>query len=152
MSGFPDLYWMEYALQLAKKAEAMHEVPVGAVVVSPANEHLGEGFNLTLTHSDPSAHAEILALREAARKLASPRLENATLYTTLEPCPMCAGAIVQARIKRLVFATRDFKTGAAGSVMNLLKGKPLNHQIQIDEGLLQQPCARLLQKFFLEKR
>jgi tRNA(adenine34) deaminase len=93
-----------------------------------------------------------MAIREASLKTGNHRLNNTTLYVTLEPCPMCAGALIQARVKRLVFATRDFKSGAAGSVYNLLKGFPLNHQVEIDEGILQGPCSMLLKDFFQRKR
>lgn len=148
MSATTDSFWMQQALQLAFKAQEFGEVPVGAILVSEDNHLLGSGWNQVLTTHDPSAHAEIVAIREAATKLANYRLANTTLYVTLEPCCMCAGAMVHARIKRLVFATRDFKAGAAGSIYNLLKGYPLNHKVQIDEGCLQPQCAALLTDFF----
>lgn len=147
-----DLFWMEKAYLLALKAQEENEVPVGALLVSTDNLLLGQGSNAVIQKQDPTAHAEILALQEAGKKLGNYRLEETTLYVTLEPCPMCAGALVQARIKRLVFATRDFKSGAAGSVYNLLKGFPLNHQVQIDEGPLQKPCSVLLIDFFQKQR
>ncbi len=147
-----DLSWMKEAYALALMSKSVGEVPIGALVVSHDNRILGRGWNQVVHQHDPSAHAEINAIREASRALQNYRLENATLYVTLEPCCMCAGAMVHARIKRLVFATRDFKAGAAGSVYNLLQGYPLNHQIQIDEGFLQQECQALLSDFFKDRR
>lgn len=143
-----DLFWMKQAYQLALKAQEQHEIPVGAVVVSASNQLLGEGWNQVIQQHDPSAHAEVQALRQAARMTKNYRLNDTTLYVTLEPCCMCAAAIVHARIKRLVFATRDVKAGACGSVLNLLKGPPLNHFVQVDEGLLQKESALLLMDFF----
>lgn len=148
MQNNQDTFWMQQAYQLALEAEKAEEIPVGAVLISDTQELLGQGFNCSISQKDPTAHAEIIALREASQKTGNYRLNQCTLYVTLEPCPMCAGALVQARIKRLVFATRDFKSGAAGSVFNLLKGAPLNHQVQIDEGILQHDCALLLHQFF----
>ncbi len=150
--GMNDYFWMAKAYQLALKARARNEVPVGAVLVAADNTLLAQGGNRVLQSNDPCAHAELIAIRKAARRLTNYRLLNTTLYVTLEPCPMCAGALVQARVKRLVFATRDFKTGAAGSVYNLLRGHPLNHQVQIDEGIMQEECAVLLAEFFKELR
>lgn len=146
--GINDTYWMAQAFQFALKAKDQGEVPVGAVLISADNQLLGYGWNQVIQSNDPSAHAEIIAIRQATNQLKNYRLLNTTLYVTLEPCCMCAGALVHARIKRLVFATRDFKAGAAGSVYNLLRGYPLNHQLQIDEGIMQQECAALLTNFF----
>lgn len=144
---------MAQAYDLALKAKEQGEVPVGAVLVANDNTTvLGQGWNQVIRTNDPCAHAELIAIRAAAARLHNYRLLNTTLYVTLEPCPMCAGALVHARIARLVFATRDFKTGAAGSVYNLLQGYPLNHQVQIDEGIMQQPCATLLADFFKNRR
>ncbi len=143
---------MNKALALAIQAKDAGEVPVGAVLVSAEHQLLGYGQNQVIQTKDPSAHAEILALRMAGLAMNNYRLMNATLYVTLEPCCMCAGALVHARIKRLVFATRDLKAGAAGSVYNLLQGYPLNHQIQIDDGILQAESAALLSDFFSERR
>jgi tRNA(adenine34) deaminase len=143
---------MQQALECALIAKSQGEVPVGAVLVSESNQLLGRGWNQVLQLHDPTAHAEIQALRHAARHMNNYRLNDCTLYVTLEPCCMCAGAMVHARIQRLVFGTRDMKVGAAGSVFNLLKGFPLNHQIQIDEGLLQEACESILVNFFLEVR
>lgn len=144
---------MEAAYVLALKAQAAGEVPVGAVLVAAdGREVLGQGWNQVRGRCDPCAHAEIMAIRAAAEHSANYRLINTTLYVTLEPCVMCAGALVQARIQRLVFATRDLQAGAAGSVYNLLQGYPLNHAVQIDEGILQAECAALLVDFFKNRR
>lgn len=147
-----DLYWMTQAYELALKAKEQGEVPVGAVLVAADKTLLGQGWNQVIQNNDPCAHAEINAIRAAALALNNYRLINTTLYVTLEPCSMCAGALIHARVSRLVFATRDFRAGAAGSVYNLLKGFPLNHQVQIDEGIKQQDCAALLSNFFAERR
>ena len=147
-----DRDWMQQAYQRALQTEAMGEVPVGAVLVSNDGVLLGAGFNQVITRHDPTAHAEVLALREAAQKNENYRLLGTTLYVTLEPCAMCAGALLQARCSRLVFATRDFKTGAAGSVFNVLGNEALNHRLQIDEGHLQVECAILLSSFFQKRR
>ncbi len=143
-----DRYWMQQAYQQALLAQLEGEVPVGAVLVSKDNELLGIGRNTLQNHHDPSEHAEINAIRQASQTVKNHRLLETTLYVTLEPCVMCAGLIVHARIRRLVFATRDFKTGAAGSVFNLLQGYPLNHKVIIDEGMMQQECSQLLTDFF----
>ncbi|WP_028389526.1 tRNA adenosine(34) deaminase TadA [Legionella fairfieldensis] len=147
-----DSFWMRQAYELALKAQEQGEVPVGAVLVAADNQLLGRGWNQVMQIKDPSAHAELIAIREAALRLQNYRLPDTTLYVTLEPCAMCAGTLVHARIQRLVFATRDFKAGAAGSVYNLLQGYPLNHQVQIDEGIMQKDCAELLADFFKNRR
>ena len=140
---------MKLALaEAAVAADVSGDVPVGAVLLGPDGEVLALGRNEREALKDPSAHAEIVALRKAAADLNDWRLEECTLVVTLEPCVMCAGLLVHARIKRLVFATRDFKTGAAGSVFNVLQGHPLNHRVVIDEGIMQLECARLLSDFF----
>ncbi len=140
-----DAHWMREALLLAQQAQAHHEVPVGAVIVLN-NTLIAKGYNTNIQHHDPTAHAEIMALRAAGYALANHRLTGTTLYVTLEPCAMCAAAIMHARIKRVVFATRDLNAGAAGSVCNLL------HHVQIDEGLLNAESAQLLINFFKAKR
>lgn len=147
-----DLYWMKKAYQLAQKASAEGEVPVGAVLVDSENQCIGEGWNQPISGHDPTAHAEIIAMREAASGLENYRLPETTLYVTLEPCPMCAGAIVHARIRRVVFATPDPRTGSAGSVYNLLNSPHLNHRVDVNKGVLQHECSTLLKTFFLEKR
>jgi tRNA(adenine34) deaminase len=147
-----DLFWMTQAYEQALLAQNEGEVPVGALLISRDNLILGVGRNALEKSHDPTDHAEIRAIREASSLLKNHRLLDCTLYVTLEPCVMCAGAIVHARVKRLVFATRDFKAGAAGSIFNLLQGYPLNHQVQIDEGIMQVQCASLLSNFFKQRR
>ena len=147
-----DLYWMKKAFELAQKASAQGEVPVGAVLVDSENQCIGEGWNQPISGHDPTAHAEIIAMREAASGLQNYRLPETTLYVTLEPCPMCAGAIVHARIRRVVFAAPDPRTGSAGSVYNLLNSPHLNHRVDVYTGVLQHECSTLLKTFFLEKR
>ncbi|KTC67948.1 tRNA-specific adenosine deaminase [Legionella birminghamensis] len=152
LNGNKDHYWMQQAYGQARLAYVSGEVPVGAVLVSAGGELLGSGYNRVISTNDPSAHAEIVALRQAANHIENYRLNNTTLYVTLEPCCMCAAAAVHARIERLVFAARDYKAGAAGTMLNIPALKCLNHRIQIDEGVLQQECADLLSQFFKEKR
>ena len=147
-----DLYWMTKAYELAQKAAQHDEVPVGAVLVNAENQCIGSGWNQPISQHDPTAHAEIVALREASAKLENYRLTDTTLYVTLEPCPMCAGAIVHARVKRVVMATADPRTGSAGSVYNLLDSPHLNHSVAVQSGVLQPECSSLLKSFFREKR
>jgi len=142
---------MEKALALAKQAQAENEVPVGAVLIKN-NKIVGQGFNQPITQSDPCAHAEIIALREAGRAMQNYRLVETTLYVTLEPCAMCAMAMVHARVKTLVFATKEPRTGAAGSLYQLLNHPGHNHQIEIVEGVGQSESAQLLTRFFKNKR
>lgn len=143
--------WMRHALELAARAEAEGEVPVGALVVLNG-EIIGEGWNRPIRSHDPTAHAEIVALRAAAAKLGNYRLTGATLYVTLEPCPMCAGAIVHARIARVVFGAADPLAGAAGSVFNLLESSALNHRVQVERGVLAEECSARLKTFFQARR
>lgn len=143
--------WMRRALELAARAEAEGEVPVGALVVLNG-EIIGEGWNRPIRSHDPTAHAEIVALRAAAAKLGNYRLTGATLYVTLEPCPMCAGAIVHARIARVVFGAADPLAGAAGSVFNLLESSALNHRVQVERGVLAEECSARLKTFFQARR
>jgi tRNA(adenine34) deaminase len=150
--GVSDAFWMNHAYTLAQKAASEGEVPVGAVIVDADNRLLSEGYNQVITTQDPTAHAEIVALRAASRALKNYRLNHTTLYVTLEPCCMCAGALLHARISRLVFATRDVRGGACGSVHNFLQDSTLNHHIQLDEGMMQSACADLLQDFFKARR
>ncbi|HHT90800.1 MAG TPA: nucleoside deaminase [Firmicutes bacterium] len=142
---------MQEALAEARLALASGEVPVGAVVVLDG-EIIGRGHNQRETQKDPTAHAEMLAIREAARYLNRWRLTNATLYVTLEPCPMCAGVIVNARLRRLVFGAYDSKAGAVISLMNLVQDRRLNHFVEVYDGICQDECAALLQDFFHELR
>lgn len=150
--GVIDTYWMQLAYAEAKRAESSGEVPIGAVLVGPSNELLGAGFNQVIQGNDPTLHAEIVAIRRAAQHIQNYRLVNTTLYVTLEPCYMCAGALVHARVSRIVYATRDTKVGACGSLFNLLNAQGLNHRIALEDGVLQAPCARLLHAFFKSKR
>ena len=142
---------MEHALALARRAEQRGEVPVGAVLVQDG-EVIGEGFNSPLSLNDPTAHAEIIAIRAAAARKSNYRLPGSSLYVTLEPCPMCAGAIINARIKRLVFGAFDEKSGATGSVTDLLKPRLFNHHCLVTGGVMRESCGHLLSEFFLEKR
>jgi tRNA(adenine34) deaminase len=146
-----DESFMRLALELARQAEAAGEIPVGAVVAQ-AGSVLGRGFNSVIRLADPTAHAEILALREAAARLGNYRLEEATLYVTLEPCVMCAGALVSARIARLVFGARDLRFGGVRSKFRLADSELLNHRVEITEGVLGSECSRLLQQFFQSRR
>lgn len=146
-----DEQWMQYALRLAEQAASVDEVPVGAVLVHD-NKAIGEGYNQPIALSDPTAHAEIIALRTAGSTLGNYRLPGSTLYVTLEPCSMCAGAMLHARIERLVFGATDPKTGVVGGVMNLFEVHQWNHQIACTSGVLEEPCRKLLQSFFKEKR
>lgn len=144
-------HWMRHALELACRAQEEGEVPVGAVLVR-GDEVLGEGWNRPIAAHDPTAHAEVGALRAAAARVGNYRLVGTTLYVTLEPCPMCAGAIVHARVARLVYAAADPRTGAAGSVMNLLQSTHLNHRVDVCGGVLAQESADLLRAFFRRRR
>jgi tRNA(adenine34) deaminase len=142
---------MRRALALAEQAAREGEVPVGAVLVR-GDQALGEGRNCPIAHSDPSAHAEIRAIRAACAAVGNYRLPGTTLYVTLEPCPMCAGAIVHARIARVVFAAADPRSGACGSVFDLLRSHCLNHRAQVDGGVLADEAGRLLRNFFRARR
>ncbi|MDF2178958.1 tRNA adenosine(34) deaminase TadA [Aliiglaciecola sp. CAU 1673] len=146
-----DQRFMQHALELAKQAWQMGEVPVGAVLVKEG-QIIGRGFNQPITHHDPSAHAEMLAIREAAEHVGNYRLLDTTLYVTLEPCPMCAGLLVHSRIKRLVYGASDAKTGACGSLMNLVDHEGLNHQVDVTAGVLAEECGTLLSDFFKWRR
>lgn len=143
---------MREALALARLAAEAGEIPVGAVLVGPAGQILGRGRNSAITLSDPTAHAEILALREAAARVGNYRLPGTTLYVTLEPCVMCAGALVAARVGRLVFGARDLRFGGVRSKFRLADSELLNHRVGVDEGVLAVECLELLQAFFREKR
>ena len=148
---FTDEYWMQKALELARKAQAEDEVPVGALIVKD-DQLIAEGFNQPIKSNDPSAHAEMVALRNAGQVLNNYRLIDTTLYVTLEPCSMCVGAMIHARVKRLVFGAFDPKTGAAGSAINLIADDVHNHQVEVLGGLLEDECRDLLQGFFRKKR
>jgi tRNA(adenine34) deaminase len=146
-----DEFWMEEALRAAQRALEAGEVPVGAVVVC-AGEIVGRGWNRNLTDSDPTAHAEIVALRQAGANLGNHRLGDCELFVTIEPCPMCAGALVHARLKRLVYGADDAKAGAVHSVMEVLNHHKLNHRMEIRGGVLAGRSADLLQTFFRNRR
>jgi len=147
-----DLIFMKEALAEAELAFKEEEVPVGAVIVSPEGEIIGKGRNQIIKLNDPTAHAEILAIREACKNLGNFRLLGCKIYVTLEPCPMCAYALVLTRIEELIFATRDEKTGACGSIYNIAQDLRLNHRIKIREGLLKEEAQNLLKNFFKLRR
>lgn len=148
-----DAHWMREALALAERAERdFDEIPVGAVLVGADGERLGEGWNYNIASHDPSAHAEIMALREGGQRLRNHRLVGSTLYVTLEPCAMCAMAIVHARVARVVYAATDPKTGAAGSVFDLLADPRHNHRVAVQGGVLAEEAGRRLTNYFRAKR
>ena len=146
-----DETFMRRAIELARVAETAGEVPVGAVLVREG-EIIAEGWNQPIGSNDPSAHAEMVALRTAGQALHSYRLVDTTLYVTLEPCPMCAGAMVYARVRRLVFGATDPRAGAAGSVFNVIQHPALNHRIDCSSGVLEAECGELLRQFFVARR
>jgi len=147
----PDQAYMRRAIELARQAEAAGEVPVGALIVRHG-EVIAEGFNRPISTRDPTAHAEMIALRAAATRSDSYRLPGSTLYVTLEPCAMCAGAMVHARVERLVYAAVDPRAGAAGSVFNVVQNPALNHRLDVDAGVLGEECGELLRNFFIARR
>ncbi len=146
-----DTYFMQRAIKLAQKAALSNEVPVGAVVVYD-NKIVGRGWNQVETRKDASRHAEIIALKQAAKKLGRWRLSGCTVYVTLEPCAMCAGAMVLSRVDRLVFAAPDPKAGACGSVFNIVEDIRINHRIKVERGLLAKESSQLLKDFFKKRR
>ncbi|MEH6452047.1 MAG: tRNA adenosine(34) deaminase TadA [Psychromonas sp.] len=146
-----DQKWMNYALSLADKAEALGEIPVGAVLVKD-DQIVAEGWNVSIVNHDATAHAEVIAIQAAGKNIQNYRLIDCTLYVTLEPCPMCAGALVHARIKRLVYGADDYKTGAAGSVFNLVQNDKLNHQMEVTSAVLAEQCATKISAFFKKRR
>lgn len=148
---FSDEYWMAKALEYALKAEQLNEIPVGAILVKD-NQLIATGYNRSITDNDASAHAEMIAIREGGKVLDNYRLIDCTLYVTLEPCSMCAGLLVHSRIKRLVFGAKDAKTGAAGSIMNLLQEPKLNHQVEVQGDVLSQQCGEAISLFFKRRR
>ena len=146
-----DSIFMARALELAREAERAGEVPVGAVIVKDGLI-VGEGWNRPISTNDPTAHAEIVAMRAAAQKLSTYRLLDTTLYVTLEPCAMCAGAMVHARVKRLVYAATDPRAGAAGTVFNIVQHASLNHRVECEAGLMSEECGTMLRAFFQGRR
>jgi tRNA(adenine34) deaminase len=147
-----DLDFMRIALAEADKARELEEVPIGACIVSEKGELLAAASNRTITNNDPTAHAEILALRAAAEKLGNYRLTGTTVYTTIEPCAMCAGALVNARVSRLVFGAQDERFGAVETKFRLCDSPELNHRMEIESGILADECRRLMQDFFRDRR
>jgi tRNA(adenine34) deaminase len=146
-----DLVFMSRALELARMADAAGEVPVGAVLVKDG-VIVGEGWNRPISTNDPTAHAEIVAMRDAAQRLSTYRLLDTTLYVTLEPCPMCAGAMVHARVKRLVYAATDPRAGAASTVFNIVDHPALNHRVECTSGVMAEECSAMLRAFFVARR
>lgn len=146
-----DEYYMNEALKQAKKAKKINEVPIGCVIVHNG-KIIARGYNRRNTDKSTLAHAEIIAIRKAGKTIGDWRLEDCVMYVTLEPCPMCAGAIVQARIPRVVMGTMNSKAGCAGSVINILQLEKLNHQVEIEKGVLQEECQKIMQDFFKELR
>ena len=144
-------YWMRLAIEEAKKAHGLEEVPIGAIVVLD-NEVIGRGYNLRETTQDATTHAEMIAIREACQKVGSWRLEEAQLYVTLEPCPMCSGAMILSRVKEVYFGAFDPKGGTAGTLMNLLEDERFNHQAFVEGGILEEDRGKLLTDFFRELR
>jgi len=152
MTAWPHEHFMDLALEEAVTAEAADEVPVGAIVVSRNGDVIGRGHNQPISADDPTAHAEIVAIRDAAQTIANYRLTGCTLYCTIEPCAMCAGAIIHARVSCVVFGAADPKAGAAGSLYNILTDPRQNHQVEVIRGVRDLQSADLLQKFFQQRR
>lgn len=151
MSAHSDEYWMQRALALAERAAIQNEVPVGAVLVY-SDSILSEGYNNSISENDPTGHAEMIALRRAGEKIGNYRLIDTTLYVTLEPCLMCAGAMMHARIKRLVYGANEPKTGAVISTTQVFDQVCFNHRIQYQNGILAKECGNIIQQFFRDRR
>lgn len=147
-----DESWMRMAINAAREAEALGEIPIGACLIDAEGELLATAFNRTITDSDPTGHAEILAIRGAAAKLENYRLTGTTVFTTIEPCVMCAGALVNARVARLVFGAHDERFGAVETLFRLCDSEALNHRIEIVSGVLADECRALMQDFFRDRR
>ncbi len=147
-----DEFWMRKAIEAAEHARRINEIPIGACLIDRNGELLAVCGNRTITDCDPTAHAEILVLREAAAKIGNYRLTETTVYTTIEPCAMCAGALVNARVERLVFGAHDERFGAVESVFQICDSSSLNHQIEITSGVLAEECRKLMQDFFRARR
>jgi tRNA(adenine34) deaminase len=147
-----DEKWMYSALHVAREAEKLGEVPIGAVLVDAEGKILAAASNRTIKHVDPTAHAEILALRTAAIRIGNYRLTGTTMYSTIEPCAMCAGALVNARVKRLVFGAHDERFGAVETHFNVCDSEKLNHRIEVTSGILAEKCRSLMQEFFKARR
>ena len=147
-----DEFWMRKAIEAAVQAQSLGEVPIGACLIDNKGELLAVAGNRTISDSDPTAHAEILILREAARKIGNYRLVDTVVYSTIEPCAMCAGALVNARVKRLVFGATDERFGAVETVFNICNNSSLNHKLEIKSGVLAEECRKLVQDFFRTRR
>lgn len=147
-----DEFWMRKAIEAAQKARELNEVPIGACLIDKNGELISIAGNLTISACDPTAHAEILVLREAAAKIGNYRLTGTCLYTTIEPCAMCAGALVNARVQRLVFGAHDERFGAVETLFRLCDSSSLNHRLEITSGVLAKECRALMQEFFRKKR
>ena len=145
-----DIYFMQQALKCAETAQDKDEVPIGAVIVKD-NKIIAKGYNKSIKLKDTTAHAEIVTIRKACKKLNNYRLNDCSIYVTIEPCSMCIGALILARVKNLYFGAKDIKTGACGSILDISKAKT-NHKIKIYSGLLEQDCARIIKEFFKNKR
>lgn len=145
-------YYMSLAFKEALKAKAIGEIPVGAVIVDPKGEVIATGYNQTISSNDPSAHAEIVALRALGKAVSNYRFPDYSIYVTLEPCCMCAMALIHSRLKNLYFGAYDLKTGACGSAFNLISNPKHNHEIKVEGGILRDECSMLLSKFFKERR
>jgi tRNA(adenine34) deaminase len=151
LENLSDEFWMSFALAEAQQAKSVDEVPIGAVIVLN-NTIIGRGFNQPIRLCDPTAHAEILALREAALRIENYRLTEATIYVTIEPCAMCAGAIVNARIKRIVYGAVEPRQGAVNSIFQICTNRSLNHQVEVTAGITEEECKALMQTFFQVRR
>ena len=147
-----DEKWMRVAIEAAERARSMNEVPIGACVVSESGELLATGCNMTITNTDPTGHAEIVAIRAAAANIGNYRLNGATVYSTIEPCAMCAGALVTARVRRLVFGSLDERFGGVVTHFGIGVGDELNHRIEVESGVLEADCRSLMQNFFRDRR
>ncbi|MFA7675411.1 MAG: tRNA adenosine(34) deaminase TadA [Endomicrobiia bacterium] len=146
-----DIYFMQKALNCAKKAYNIEEVPIGAVIVKD-NKIIAKGYNKSITLQDSTAHAEIIAIRKACKKLNNYRLNDCSIYVTIEPCSMCVGALILSRIKKIYFGAKDIKAGGCGSVFNIASDNRLNHKIEVSSGLLEEECARIIKQFFQSRR
>lgn len=151
LANLTDEFWMSFALAEARQAATVGEVPIGAVIVRH-DEIIGRGHNEPIRSCDPTAHAEIIALREAARRIENYRLTDATIYVTIEPCAMCAGAIVNARIQRLVYGATEPRQGAVDSIFQICTNSSLNHQVEVTAGVKEEECKALMQTFFQARR
>lgn len=146
-----DMFFMQQALKCAKKAYDSEEVPVGAVIVKN-NKIISRGYNKSISLKDSTAHAEIIAIRKACKKLNNYRLNDCSIYVTIEPCSMCAGALILSRVKKIYFGAKDIKAGACGSVFNIVSDNKLNHKIEISSGLMEEECATIIKQFFHSRR